>query len=112
MCTSDIPYAQSSKEELILRDYLAAQRTVLANERTLLAYTRTALTLLIGGVTFIEFFGQVAAHALGWVFLPAAGLTVVVGVLKYRRMKDSLVRIGGAAPASGESAATDRRRDS
>ncbi|MGN0027609.1 MAG: DUF202 domain-containing protein, partial [Clostridium sp.] len=34
------------KEEMILRDFLAADRTLLANERTLLAYIRTGISLL------------------------------------------------------------------
>jgi putative membrane protein len=92
----DTLYPHSGKEELILRDRLAAQRTVLANERTLLAYARTALTLLIGGVSLIEFFGRVVAQAIGWLLLPVAGLVMVVGVLRYRRTRDSLRRIGGA----------------
>lgn len=32
------PYSRFDQEELIIRDYLAADRTVLANERTFLAY--------------------------------------------------------------------------
>jgi uncharacterized membrane protein YidH (DUF202 family) len=31
------PYARFEREELIVRDYLAADRTALANERTFLA---------------------------------------------------------------------------
>ena len=104
MSTSDIPYGEFRKEELILRDHLAAQRTVLANERTLLAYTRTALTFLIGGVTFLQFFGHPAAQALGWIFLPAAGVTAVVGGHHYRRMKRLLVTMGDE-PQAGDGGA-------
>lgn len=98
MNTGDIPYEQFRKEELILRDRLAAQRTVLANERTLLAYTRTSLTFLIGGVTFLQFFGHVAAQVLGWVFLPAALVTAAVGGHHYRRMKRLLVMMEEPRP--------------
>ena len=38
-----------SREELILRDHLALDRTRLANERTLLSYLRTALMLMVAG---------------------------------------------------------------
>jgi putative membrane protein len=104
MSTSDIPYGQFRKEELILRDHLAAQRTVLANERTLLAYTRTALTFLIGGVTFLQFFGHVAAQVLGWIFLPAALVTAAVGGHHYRRMKRLLVTMQ-TEPQAGDGGA-------
>jgi len=105
MSTSDIPYGRLSKDELILRDRLAAQRTVLANERTLLAYTRTALTFLIGGATFLQFFGHVAAQVLGWIFLPAAGITAVVGGHHYRRMKRLLVMMEEEKPRAGDGGA-------
>jgi len=98
MNTGGRPYEQFRKEELILRDRLAAQRTVLANERTLLAYTRTSLTFLIGGVTFLQFFGHIAAQLLGWVFLPAALVTAAVGGHHYRRMKRLLVVMEGPRP--------------
>ena len=102
MNRSDALYAQFSDEELILRDRLAAQRTLLANERTLLAYARTALTFLIGGVTFLQFFGHVVAQALGWTFIPAAAVTAVVGGLSYRRTKRLLLMIEGAKPPAGD----------
>jgi len=39
--------AQTDSGTTVLRDHLAADRTILANERTLLAYIRTALTFFI-----------------------------------------------------------------
>ncbi|MDD4605618.1 MAG: DUF202 domain-containing protein, partial [Dysgonamonadaceae bacterium] len=41
-------------KEIILRDYLALERTRLANERTLFSYIRTALYLTLGGIAFME----------------------------------------------------------
>ena len=38
-----MPYSRFRREEMILRDLLARERTVLSNERTLLAYIRTAI---------------------------------------------------------------------
>ena len=43
----DEPYEKYPKEDLILRDWLAADRTELANERTFLAYIRTALAIIV-----------------------------------------------------------------
>ena len=44
------------KEEMILRDFLAADRTLLANERTLLAYIRTGISLLAIAISLIKLF--------------------------------------------------------
>ena len=47
------PY-KDLEDQLILRDHLAADRTILANERTFLAYIRTALTLFVAGLSFMH----------------------------------------------------------
>jgi putative membrane protein len=106
MRTPDTPYSQFRADELILRDHLAAERTVLANERTALAYLRTMLTFLIGGVTFIEFFESLAIRLLGWVFIPTACVVGAFGLVKYAQVKRLLAQIGsaareGSAPAQG-----------
>ena len=41
-------------QEIILRDYLAIERTRLANERTLLSYIRSSLYLMLGGIAFLQ----------------------------------------------------------
>ena len=77
------PYARFDPKELIVRDYLAADRTVLTNERTFLSYVRTALAFAAGGVTLIHFFDALAAKATGYVLLPLAAATLVIGVQRY-----------------------------
>lgn len=72
---------------MILRDHLAENRTTLANERTLLAYVRTALTLFIAGVTFIKFFNHVMFVIIGWILIPLSVLTIVKGLISFRKMK-------------------------
>ncbi len=84
---SDSPYSKFVKDEWILRDYLAVDRTVLANERTFLAYIRTALTLFIAGVSFIQFFDSVAIEVVGWIFVPVGIATFIVGFTRYNKMK-------------------------
>ncbi len=79
-------YSRFEREELILRDELAIDRTLLANERTLLAYLRSAVSLGIAGISIMHF----AAH--GWYFwagvacLPAGVLAAGVGIVRHRRM--------------------------
>ncbi len=87
---TDEPYAGLRPDQLILRDRLAADRTVLANERTLLAYVRTGLTLLVAGASLLQFFESRAAQALGWALLPLSAIAFVVGVVRFRKMSRSL----------------------
>ena len=95
---SEHAYIRFDDEELILRDHLAADRTVLANERTLLAYLRTALGGFVAGVSFIQFFSTLAIHVLGWVFCIGAIGAVAVGLVRYRQVERSLrhLRAGAA----------------
>jgi putative membrane protein len=72
-------------ETAALRDRLAVERTVLASERTLLAFARTALTLFVAGVSFLQFFPASALRIVGWLFVPAGVVVMVVGLFVYRR---------------------------
>jgi putative membrane protein len=87
------PYSRFDREKLILRDCLAADRTVLANERTFLAYLRTALTLFVSGVTFIKFLGSVWLAILGWLFIPLGVFVFIYGYHRYRSMHQRLERV-------------------
>lgn len=69
---------------------LAAERTRLANHRTFLAYQRTALTLFVAGVTFIRFFDNLIVEIIGWIFVPAGILSVTIGVIRYRRIRNRI----------------------
>jgi len=103
--TSEGPYSRFGAEDLILRDYLAAHRTTLANDRTLLAYLRTTLTFLIGGASFVQFFDALVVRTLGWVFIPAAAVTLIVGIVRYEKMKRSLGEIGAGQAGSSSARA-------
>jgi len=74
-------------------DSLAAERSRLANERTFLAYQRTALTLFVAGVTFIHFFDSLVIQIIGWVFIPAGLVSVLLGVIRYHRSRSRILRI-------------------
>ncbi len=83
-------YSRFAIEELILRDYLAMDRTVLGNERTLLAYVRTALAFFVAGASLIHFFDPLVFQIVGWMLIPLGILLSVVGIIRYKRMHDSL----------------------
>ncbi len=88
------PYSRFRSEDMILRDYLAADRTALANERTLLAYLRTALGL--GGVAaaVIHFSESAATEFIGWMLIPIALGLLAVGVYRYLHFRRRIGRIG------------------
>lgn len=56
-----------NNEKIILRDYLALERTKLANERTLFSYIRTSLYLLTVGIGIFEIKSISHLAPIGWV---------------------------------------------
>ncbi len=87
------PYT-GMEEQLILRDHLAADRTILANERTFLAYIRTALTLFVAGLSFVhlkEIFSSYIVEVIGVIFIMLGIVTFFVGLVRYKRMQ-ALIR--------------------
>ncbi len=81
------PYLQFEKESLILRDYLAADRTVLSIDRTFLAYVRTSLTFLVAGASFIRFFNSAFLAYVGVFFILATPVTFIIGIWRIWEMK-------------------------
>ncbi|MES2522304.1 MAG: DUF202 domain-containing protein [Gemmatimonadota bacterium] len=79
-----------------LQNILAIDRTTLANERTLLAYVRTALQCMVGGVSLLKFFfDQRAAVIMGWVFLLAGAVLMIVGIVLFFRRRSALQQMHG-----------------
>ena len=87
------PYSRFAKENLILRDELAVDRTILANERTLLSYLRSAVSLAIAGVSIMHFVEAGWFFGVGAACLPVGAITGVVGTLRYRTMHRSISRL-------------------
>ena len=87
-------YQNIDESGMELRDYLAIDRTILSNQNTFLAYVRTALTLFVGGLTFIKFFDQPIIAYIGWVFVPLGLATFLIGAIRYNRIRLVLNRIG------------------
>ena len=91
----EAPYSKREEDELILRDYLAIDRTVLANERTILAYLRTSLTFLIVGLSFVKFFDTKTTFYLGWVFFICSVIVLLAGLFRFRQMNTRIHRPRG-----------------
>ena len=80
----------NSENMPVFLEKLAEVRTKQANERTLLAYMRTALTLVVGGLSFIRFFDNKIVEFTGWVFIPFGVITLVLGIVRYRNIRKHL----------------------
>ena len=76
--------------EIILRDYLALERTRLANERTLFSYIRTALYLILGGIAFMEMNNFQNIKWLAPVCFALSLVILVTGIIKFIQMKNGL----------------------
>ncbi|MEE9425283.1 MAG: DUF202 domain-containing protein [Methylococcales bacterium] len=79
-----MPYTKINPKDMILRDYLAYDRTILANETTLLAYLRTAMALLAAGATLFRLFpDDPYFQVLGMVMLFLGFLIAGIGGLRF-----------------------------
>ncbi|HUI33789.1 MAG: DUF202 domain-containing protein [Dysgonamonadaceae bacterium] len=77
-------------KEIILRDYLALERTRLANERTLFSYIRTALYLTLGGIAFMEMEDFKSIKWLAPICFILSVVILLTGIIKYFLMKRRL----------------------
>lgn len=84
--TSDFQH----NEDIILRDYLAMERTKLANERTLLSYVRTSLYLLLGGLALLGLEDFRDLTFIGYLSLGISGLLIVIGIVRYSQLQKQL----------------------
>lgn len=72
-----------NKERIILRDYLALQRTSLANERTLFSYIRISLYLVIGAIGLLNLDDLKHLVWLAYFSYVIAAVMLVYGVVRY-----------------------------
>jgi len=91
------PYERFLKEDLILRDELAIDRTLLANERTLMAYVRLAITLVIAGVSIIHFAMEKWFETVGFLCVPLGIAAGFVGWHRYQKMDRQIREIRAKA---------------
>lgn len=77
-------------ERVILRDYLAIERTRLANERTLLSYIRSSLYLLLGSIAFFQLKEFSNFKYLALTALVFSVVFFVIGVYRFMLLKRSL----------------------
>lgn len=80
-------------EQIILRDYLAIERTRLANERTLLSYIRSSLYLLLGGIAFFQLKSFPDFKYLALLALVFSAIFFIIGIYRFTLLKRSLKKL-------------------
>lgn len=87
------PYSKFSIDKMILRDFLAMDRTTLANERTLLAYGRTSLMIVATGITLIKLFNDTPLMvATGYGLVPVGIAIFFFGLFRYAKIRGAIYR--------------------
>lgn len=79
-----------NREEVILRDFLALERTRLANERTLLSYIRSSLYLVLGGIALLQLKDFTEIRWLGYFSLGLSILFVIIGISRFFQLHRTL----------------------
>lgn len=82
-----------SQDKMILRDFLAADRTLLANERTLLAYIRTAIGMLAIAISLIKLFDDTFTYIMGIICAVLSVVPIFVGISRYRKINRKLEKV-------------------
>jgi putative membrane protein len=90
-------------KDLVLREYLAVERTKLAAETTFLAYIRTGLYFLVAGSTLGQFVETTFWEITGPTLIVIGILIMIAGFYRYRKVKKAIVlsqqNIGNATEA-------------
>jgi len=78
------------ERELIIRDYLARQRTTLANDRTLLSFIRTSLYFLVSGTALFEVNELDHVRDLGYLAFGLSIIFLIVGFANFFKLRKKL----------------------
>ena len=77
-------------QNMILRDYLALDRTTLANERTLFSYVRTFVGLMSAGVGMVAVLDFTWTTILGLIFIASSPIILAIGIIRFSQIKKKL----------------------
>ncbi len=78
------------ENDLIVRDFLARQRTKLANDRTLLAYIRTSLYFLVSGTALMKVEDLANIKEFGYLSFFISVLLLIIGFFNFFRIKKKI----------------------
>jgi len=80
------------REKIILRDFLAMERTRLSNERTYLTYIRTGLYFLLGAGAMLRLIEFQEIRWLGWASLAISVIMFLVGTFRFILLRRQMRR--------------------
>ena len=75
------------KTDLILRYWLAIDRTKLANERTFLSYFRTSIVFLASGVSIVKISSLHEIKEVGMVLTILSPILFIIGYIRLVRVR-------------------------
>ena len=88
-------------KDLVLREYLAIERTKLANERTLLTYIRTGLYFLVAGSTLGHLIDTAFWNRMGVPIIIVGIIVTALGFARFikvnRKIESSKKHVGNAS---------------
>jgi putative membrane protein len=88
-------------KDLVLREYLAIERTKLANERTLLTYIRTGLYFLVAGSTLGHLIDTVFWNTMGLPIIIVGAIITAFGAVRFvrvhKKIQSSQKHVGNAS---------------
>lgn len=79
------PTKFNNLDQIILRDYLALERTKLANERTLMSYVRASIYLVLAGIAFLRLEDFEGVKWLGYTAIALSIMLLIFGLLRFFR---------------------------
>ena len=80
-------------ERIILRDYLARDRTLLANERTLLSFVRTSIATIGSAIVCIKVMDEPTIIVFGIILLIISPFILFYGLIRYFAVRKRIVSI-------------------
>lgn len=76
--------------DIILRDFLALERTTLANERTLFSYLRSGVYLVVAGFAFLKLKNYVDLDWLSYILFALSLFMFIFGFVRFLIVKRKL----------------------
>lgn len=98
----DHPYNEFKREDMILRDWLALDRTILANKRTFLAYGRTSIALMGLGMAFVKLIYHPFFEFSGFALMAVGVVVFVTGWREFTINKNHFRKLVEKEKAMGD----------
>lgn len=81
------------KQDIILRDKLALDRTILANQRTLLSFTRTGLYFITTAIGLYYLEKKINFGFFEWALTIIGFAAIITGMWSYFKVKSKIKKL-------------------